>query len=138
MTIQAATPYLILGGKADQAIALYERALQAKTEAVMRFGDMDKSCPEALRNNVMHAALRVGKALVMLSDGPGSAPPAPTGAVNIALDFEEPEEMQRCFDALAASGKVFQAIIAAPWGLFGSLQDELGIHWMFNCTSKPG
>jgi PhnB protein len=137
MTIRAATPYLILCGKAEQAIALYTRALQAKTEALMRFGDMDKSCPEAQRDRVMHAALRVGNAQLMLSDGgPGSAP-APGGAVHVALDFEEPEEMQRCFDGLAASGKVEQAIISAPWGLFGSLEDELGIQWMFNCTHKP-
>jgi PhnB protein len=137
MTIRAATPYLILSGKADQAIALYTRALQAKTEALMRFGDMDESCPVAQRNNVMHAALRIGNAQLMLSDGAGSAAPAPGGAVHVALDFEEPEEMHRCFDALAASGKVQEAILSAPWGLFGALEDEFGIQWMFNCTHRP-
>ena len=138
MTIQAATPYLILGGKADQAVELYRRALGANVEVLQRFGDVDKSCPEALRNQVMHAALRVGKALLMLSDGGPGATPARGGSVNVALDLDDPAETRRIFDALAASGKVFQPIMDAPWGaLFGALEDQFGIQWMFNCTKKP-
>jgi PhnB protein len=138
MTIKAATPYLILSGKAPRAIDFYQRALGATTEVVMRFGDMDASCPEAQRNRIMHAALRVGSALLMLSDGgPGDTPPT-GGPVNVALDFDAPEETRRCFDALATSGKVVQPIAPAPWGaLYGELVDEFGIRWMFNCSDKP-
>jgi hypothetical protein len=34
MSIQTATPYLILGGRAQKALALYTRALGAKTEVL--------------------------------------------------------------------------------------------------------
>ena len=37
MTIKSATPYLILNGKAEQAIAFYQSALGAKLEALQRF-----------------------------------------------------------------------------------------------------
>jgi len=47
MTVQAATPYLILHGKADQAIEFYRTALGATPEALIRFGDVDGSCPVA-------------------------------------------------------------------------------------------
>jgi PhnB protein len=138
MTIQAATPYLILNGKAAQAIEFYQQALKASTEAVMRFGDMDESCPEAQRNLVMHASLRVGKALLMLSDGgPNGGPAGPGGAVHVALDLDDADELRRVFDALSVGGKVVQPIIDAPWGAyFGAVDDRFGIAWMFNCAKK--
>src|SRR5690606_6918994 len=83
VTIRTATPYLILNGHAERAIALYERALGAKKEAFQRFGDVDGSCPEAQKSHVMHAALRVGEALLMLSDGPGEGPVGDSGNVCI-------------------------------------------------------
>ena len=52
MTIQAATPYLILNGKAKDAIELYRSALGANVEAIQRFGDMPGSCPEAMKEQV--------------------------------------------------------------------------------------
>lgn len=133
MTIRTATPYLILNGHAERAIALYERALGAKKEAFQRFGDVDGSCPEAQKSHVMHAALRVGEALLMLSDGPGEGPVGDSGNVCIALDIDDEAETRRAFDALATGGKVIEPLFAAPWGsLFGVVQDELGVRWMFN------
>ncbi|WP_375768712.1 VOC family protein [Archangium gephyra] len=134
MTIKAATPYLILNGRAEQAIPFYQRALGAKVEALQRFGDVDQSCPAAMKNQVMHAALRVGDALLMMSDGGPSTEALPqNGNVNVALEFDDPDQARACFDALAANGKVVQPLIDAPWGgMFGALGDQFGINWMFN------
>ncbi len=133
MTIQAATPYFILNGRAEQAIALYQRALGAKLETLQRFGDVDQGCPAAMKSRVMHAALRVGDASLMMSDGPNDEAPAPGGSVSVALHFDDADQARRCFDALATNGKVIQPLIDAPWGdLFGVLCDEFGISWMFN------
>jgi PhnB protein len=50
----------------------------------------------------------------------------------------DPAECRRSFDALSASGKVIQPLFDSPWGsLFGVVQDELGVNWMFDCTKKP-
>lgn len=140
MTIKNATPYLILSGKAEPAIALYERALGAKVEAKMRFGDVQESCPVAMKDRVMHAQLRVGSALLMLSDGDGEGAAASPGTstVEVALDFSDAAEAQRSFDALGATGKVRVPLAPAPWGaLFGAVTDEFGIKWMFNVEQKP-
>nr|AYM52483.1 hypothetical protein [Archangium gephyra] len=132
MTIQAATPYLILNGRAEQAIAFYQRALGAKVEAMQRFGDVDQSCPTAMKSRVMHAQLRVGDAILMLSDS-NEDTPLKGGSVNVALQLDDPEQARQCFDALAAKGTVVQPLIEAPWGaMFGALSDEFGINWMFN------
>ena len=138
MTIQAATPYLILGGQAEQAIEFYQSALRAKLEGSTRFGDMDKSCPEALRNRIMHAVLRVGSALIFLSDGsPEDKPPAAGGGVSIALDFSDADELRRVFDALSAGGTVVAPVMDAPWGAwFAALNDKFEINWMLNCAKK--
>ena len=136
MSIRAATPYLLLGGKAEQAISLYQRALGAEVEALQRFGDMAQSCPEAMKTRVMHAKLRIGDAVLMVSDGPGEAP-ADSGKVSVALDLTDVEQTKRSFDALAESGTVIEALFDAPWGaLFGVVQDALGISWMFHCATS--
>lgn len=134
--INSATPYLILNGKAHEAIELYRTALGANVEVIQRFGDMPGSCPDALKNKVMHAALRVGKALIMLSDGgPEGGPTGPGGSVSVALDLDDEAELKRIVAALSVSGKVVQPVIDAPWGaLFGAVNDAYGISWMFNCT----
>lgn len=137
MTVRHATPYLIVSGQAEKAVALYQRALGANVETLQRFGDVDQSCPEARKSLVMHAELRIGDALVMLSDGAGENPPSPGGPVSVALNVDDPDQMRRSFDGLAESGKVVVPIHDAPWGdLFGVVTDELGISWMFACAKK--
>ena len=138
MSIRAATPYLILNGHARRAIALYERALGAKTATIQRFGDVDGSCPEARKDLVMHAELKLGSATLMLSDGPGEGPLPQGGGVSVALDFEASAAARKSFDALAENGRVIEPLFDAPWGaLFGVVVDELGISWMFNCQTQP-
>src|SRR5688572_3117027 len=138
MTIQAANPYLILNGKADEAIEFYSGALRATPEALVRFGDVDGSCPIARKNLVMHCALRVGNALIMVSDGPGDGALPPTGMVSIALDLDDADELRPIFAALSASGTVVERIIDAPWGaLFAALRVRYGVSGMFSCAKKP-
>lgn len=135
MTIKAATPYLFFNGRAEQAIALYQRALGAKLESLQRFGDVQRSCSAAMKDRVMHAALHVGDALVLLSDGPTSDTPLQGGNMSVALSFDDPDQTRRCFDALATNGKVIEPLFDAPWGdLFGVVSDEYGINWMFNSS----
>jgi PhnB protein len=135
MTIQTATPYLFLNGRAAQAVSLYERALGATVEVLQRFGDVDPTTPDTRRELVMHCLLHIGNARLMLSDGDGPGPLAETSNVNVAVEFDDADEMQRSFDALGATGSVVQAIFPAPWGaLFGIVRDEFRITWMFNCV----
>ncbi|MEZ4226491.1 MAG: VOC family protein [Polyangiaceae bacterium] len=136
MTISAATPYLIVGGKSERAIALYQAAFGAEVTRLQRFGDMNQDCPEAEKHRVMHAELAFGGATIMLSDGNAEMPP-PGGVVRIALNLDDPDQAKKCFDVLAESGQAIHPLFDAPWGaLFGVVQDELGVNWMFNCT-KP-
>jgi PhnB protein len=133
MAIKAAIPYLDLRGKAQEAVALYERALGAKVESLQRFGDVQQNCPDAMKNHVMHAVLRVGGATIYLSDGSPAGQVEAGGTLSIALDIDSASQGRESFAALAEGGTVLQPLIDAPWGaMFGALQDRYGINWMFN------
>src|SRR5205807_1352302 len=132
MTINNLSPYLFFNGAAEAALGLYERALGAKREAVMRYADAP--CPNKTpggENLIMHAALRVGEQTLMLSDSP--QPVKPEGNVQVALDFKEPADMARAFEGLAEGGTVTTPIQDMFFGAkFGSLQDAYGVRWLFH------
>jgi PhnB protein len=138
MAIKKLNPYLAFDGTADKAIKLYESALGAQTETVSRFGDVPGSdTPPEHKNRVMHAVLRIGEGVIMISDGPPGKPVAVEGNVHITLDFDDPAELTQRFDALAKGGKITMPVQDTFWGAkFGMLTDAYGIQWMLNCDLK--
>ena len=141
MAIKQINPYLNFNGTADQAIQLYQSALGAKVQNMMRFGDAANGMPVAPAdtNRVMHAVLDLGPSVIMMSDTMSNAPVGAGSNVHITLDFDNVEEMTKKFDALAAGGKVTMPLSDTFWGArFGMLTDAHGIHWMFNCEQRKG
>jgi PhnB protein len=139
MAIRQLNPYLNFNGTAEKAIQLYESALGARAENVMRFGDMQGGMPiaPADKNRVMHAVLHLGAGTLMLSDTMPGAPTATEGNVTVTLDFDDVADMTARFDALAAGGKVTMPLADTFWGAkFGMLTDAFGVRWMFNCDLK--
>jgi PhnB protein len=56
--------------------------------------------------------------------------------VSINLEPDTRAETKHLFDALAEGGTVTNDLQEAFWGgLFGSVTDQYGIQWMFNCAS---
>lgn len=138
MAVKSLNPYLNYPGNASQAIAFYEKALGAKKESVMTFGDIpDMKVPDAQKGLVMHAALNIGGGQIMLSDAQPNQPPVPGTNNYVALHLDDVADAEKKFNALAEGGKVMQPLTDAFWGAkFGSLTDKFGIYWMFNCELK--
>jgi PhnB protein len=136
MTIKKVTPSLTFDGKAAKAIELYERALGATVERLMRFGDAPPTgptTPDAHKNRVMYAMLRVGDDAVMVMDAPPGVAVATASNVQVALELDDAAEMARRFDALSAGGVITIAPHDAFWGArFGMLIDAFGIRWMLS------
>ena len=136
MAIKQLNPYLNFNGTADNAIQLYQSALDAKVDSIMRFGDAAGNLPvePADKNRVMHARLQVGGGMFMISDTMPNGPVSTGGNVHITLDFDNVDDMSRKFDALSAGGKVTMPLQNTFWNArFGMLTDAYGINWMFNC-----
>ena|SRR5262245_61255267 len=138
MAIKKLNPYLNFNGTAEKAIKLYESALGAKTDNVMRFGDaqgMD-TAPEH-KNRIMHAVLHIGDGVLMLSDGRPNVPVQVGDNLHVTVDFDDVADMTKKFNALAAGGKVTMPLNDTFWGAkFGMLTDAFGINWMFNCETR--
>ncbi len=137
MSIKSLNSYLNFDGTADQAIKLYERVLGAKLEGgIQRYSDIagSKPAPENA-NRVIHARLKIGEAVIMISDAQPGAPFTTEGNVHLTLDFDALNDARARFDALSAGGKVTMPLADTFWGAtFGMLTDAFGIRWMFNCN----
>ena len=138
MAIKQLNPYVIFNGEAGDAIKLYEQALGAHTENLMRYGDVPgNQTPEPHRQRVIHARLHIGDGVLMLGDAPADMRVPTQANVHISLDFTDAAEMARTFEALGAGGKVTQPLHDTFWGArFGMLVDRFGIGWMFNCMKE--
>ena len=138
MPIRQLNPYLSFNGSAGKAIQLYESALGARTENVMRFGDAQgMPVAPADKDRVLHAVLHIGAGVLMLSDSMPGAPTPSGNNVTVTLDFDDAADMSARFDALAVGGKVTMPLADTFWGArFGMLTDAFGVPWMFNCQLK--
>ena len=142
MAITKLNPYLNFDGTAAKAIQLYEKALGAKVENLMRFADAGQmghdTAPE-VKDRIMHAVLDFGPAgVVMISDGMPGVPVPAESNTHVSLNFDDAADMARKFEALGAGGgKVTMPLQDTFWGArFGMLTDAYGIRWMFNCELR--
>jgi PhnB protein len=139
MSVTMLNPCLIFDGTADKAIKLYEKALGARTERIMRAGDLppDQAVPAGAKDRIVHAALRVGDTVLMLMDGRTGEPVARDTNVLVSIAFNDLEEMTRSFETLADGGQVTVPLHDAFWGArFGMVTDRHGIRWMFSCETR--
>jgi PhnB protein len=138
MSITNLNPYLNFNGNAEKAIELYESALDAKVLHVSRFGEVkDMDIPPGNENRVMHASLRLGDGIVMLSDTMPNMPAPAGNNVHVSLNCNDVADMAKKFEALAAGGRITMPLQDTFWGAkFGMLTDAFGINWMFNCETR--
>ena len=128
-------PYLFFDGRCEEAIEFYRTALGAEVVMLMRF----KDCPEPQQhgmvppggeNKVMHAALRIGEATVLASDGRCLGQPNFQGFA-LSLTAADVTEADRLFAALAKGGQVQMALDKTFFSpRFGMVADRFGVSWM--------
>jgi PhnB protein len=128
-------PYLFFGGRCQEAIDLYCRVLDAKLEMSMRFDESPEPPPPGMlspgrEHQIMHAALRIGPTLLMMSDG-CSANPEPFQGFSLSLSVATAAEVDRLAHALAEGGEVCMAPAETFWSpRFASIRDRFGLSWM--------
>lgn len=136
MTGAMVSPYLTFGGKCEEALAFYTRAIGAQVEMVMRFNESPDPVPEGMlqkgfEKKIMHCSFKVGESVVMASDGchEGST----FSGFSLSLGFATVEEAQKAFTALSEGGKVTMPLGKTFWSPgFGMLVDKFGVAWMVN------
>lgn len=131
-------PYVFFDGRCEEAIAFYREALGAQVLMKLHYRDAptggDGGCGDGTGmppgDKVMHAALQIGGATLLVSDGLCGGDPRFEG-VSLSIAADDDAQARRFFDALAAGGQVQQ-----PFGpsffasSFGMVVDKFGVHWM--------
>lgn len=131
----AIQPYLFFEGRADEAIEFYKNALGAEVVMLMRYKDGPPgACPDGTvppADKVMHATLKIGDAIVLLSDGQSSGKPNFQG-FGLSLECRTPADVERTFNALLAGGGSVTMPVSKTFfsPAFGMVFDRFGIHWM--------
>lgn len=138
--------YLNFPRSTEAAFTFYKTVFGTEFSApIARFKDIPPQpgqppLAEVDQNLVMHVALPIlGGHVLMGTDAPESMGFVVKQGNNIYINLEPDtrSETDRLFNALAVGGKVEMPLQEMFWGAyFGSLVDQFGVNWMFNCSSK--
>ncbi len=124
------TPYLFYDGHCDEAIEFYRTAIGAEVSSLMRYKESPDPTPPENAEKVMHASLRIGDSLFMLSDGHCTGEMKFEGFA-ITLTPKSEAEAERLFNGLVKGGKVVMPLTKTFFSLkFGMLSDRFGVMWM--------
>ena len=137
MTITRLNPYVNFNGDCSKAIALYERALGAKVENLMKYSDVPGNTPGAEnKDRVIHCQLQIDALTIMVSDVPAERPVPVGGHAHVAIEIDDAAAGAKAFQLLAAGGRITVPLGPAFWGgQFGMLTDAFGVQWMVNCPA---
>lgn len=146
MTTQIATttvvqPYLFFGGRCEEALKFYERAIGAEVDMLMRHSDSPEPPPPGMlksgwENKIMHASVRVGENTLMASDG-CSAEDGNFNGFKLSLTLPTESDAERVFAALEEGGTVQLPLTKTFWSpKFGMLTDRFGLGWMITVPAS--
>lgn len=134
------TPCIVMSGNAKEAVHFYERELEAEVLNLQTYGEMPNPCPEALKNSVANAILKIGESDLMLFDAPiqsntnkdfqQNAPNYENKKVEVTinLSIDSVEKTKRIFNSLQQDGHVIAPLEAVPFSpAFGTVTDKFGV-----------
>ena len=134
MTGTTIPPYLFFGGRCEEALEFYRKALGAEVEMLMRFDESPEPPPPGMvpagfEKKIMHASFRVRGVPLMASDGCDGK--SKFDGFSLALTVPNEADARRAFDALADGGSVQMPLTKTFWSpCFGMLTDRFGLGWM--------
>jgi PhnB protein len=134
-------PYLVFGGRCEEAIEFYRKALGAEVEMMLRFKESPDPCPglaPGTDNKIMHSSFRVGGSTIMASDGMCTAQ---TKFDGFSLSYSVPNEAvaDRVFAALSEGGQVQMPLGKTFFSpRFGVVSDRFGVSWMVIVPAPMG
>lgn len=128
------TPYIMYNGNCEEALNFYAKAMDGEIKFISRYGDMPGDNKMGIdKNKVMHATFEAGAVKIMASDSNTPADTAGGGAVNLSLNIDDANQLEKVFNGLAQGGSVTMPLQDTFWGArFGMLTDKFGIKWMLN------
>jgi PhnB protein len=127
-------PYLFFDGRCEEAIEYYKATLGAEVVMLLRFKDNPEpprgDCPPSPPDKVMHAQVRIGNMVIMMSDGRCGGAPRFEGFA-LTLNVANEAEADKAFNALAQGGEAMMPLEKTFFSpRFGMVTDKMGVFWM--------
>ena len=137
MKVQA---YVTFGGRCEEALEFYKKAVGAEVKDLLRWKDSPDAAmqpPPGYEEKVMNASFRIGDSELMADDGMGAKGVEFKG-MTLALSVADDTEAKRVFTALCEGGSVQMPLAKTFWtSSFGMLTDKFGVPWMVNVDAPP-
>lgn len=133
-------PYLFFNGQCDQAIAYYTEILGAQliekhTYADAPPGSSSPDCPTPPSHLIMHAMLKIGDSIVLVSDGRGEGAMKFDGFF-LTLLVHDVQQGRKLHQAILNQGKELMPYMPTFYSPgFGMVTDRFGVGWMI--YTKP-
>ncbi|MFJ9501818.1 VOC family protein [Brevibacillus centrosporus] len=126
------TPYLMMDGNAKEAIEFYQKALEAQVLFLQTFGEMPANpeypLPEAARDRVGHATIKIGESELMFSDTFPGQPVQIGNQVTICLSTDSADKSKQLFEALQEGGSVVMPLQETHFSpSYGIVTDKFGV-----------
>ena len=133
-------PYLTFGGNCEEAFNFYKSVFGGDFLALQRFKDTPEAgkIPKHEQDKIMHITLTTKNGTnIMATDFLESMEQKfePGNGVNLCIQAESEEEVDKLFKDLSKGGKVDMPLNKTFWGAyFGMCKDKFGVSWMINYT----
>lgn len=131
--------YLFFGGRCEEALAFYGKAVGAQIDLVVLYKDSPEPPPPGMlppgfEKKVMHATFRIGATTLMASDGCEAG--ARFEGFSLSLSVPTEGEAKKAFAALSEGGEAKMPLTKTFWSpCFGMLTDRFGIGWMVSVAA---
>ena len=122
--------YINYKGNCKEAFRFYELHLGGKIIMMSTFREMpdEANIPEERKDDILHARIEIGGAVLMGADIPQAEP---MRSAYLSLRVDSAEEAERLYQLLSDGGEIFmkmeQTFFASR---FAMLRDKFGTSWM--------
>ena len=138
--MQTINAYFNFMGNTEEAMNFYRSVFGGEFTAFTRFKELPGSeqIPAHEQNKIMHVTLTTKNGVnIMATDFLESMEQKfePGNGVNLCIQAESEEEVEKLFKDLSKGGKVDMPLNKTFWGAyFGMCKDKFGVNWMINYT----
>ena len=127
-------PYLNFDNNCREAMNFYQDCLggELTLQTVGEMPAMAAQMPPQMKDNILHSTLTSGDIVIMASDL-NREKQIEGNTVQLCVNCNSENELNSFFSKLSAGGKITEPLADMPWGgMYGSLTDQYGKHWVFN------
>ncbi len=130
------TPFLLFDGNCAEAMTFYQKCLGGElTLTKLADTPMKDQFPPEKHNRLINAHLKSGAIEISATDWMASPAYEPIQGDTVAIIIfgETQAELQTVFSRLkeGASLDRFQELHEMPFGTYGQMTDQFGVHWIF-------